>query len=111
MCIFIIRDRVISWSFASTCGFKGIRKGTPFAAQTVAGNAIQAVLDQGMQRAEVMIKGPSLKRDATLRAIRRYLYEYETNMNEFNFFHYCSLIIVELLAQSQKEKGIVTLHC
>ncbi|XP_031472816.1 30S ribosomal protein S11, chloroplastic [Nymphaea colorata] len=36
------------------------KKGTPFAAQTAAGNAIRAVVDQGMQRAEVMIKGPGL---------------------------------------------------
>nr|YP_010420224.1 ribosomal protein S11 [Nanocnide lobata]USG53693.1 ribosomal protein S11 [Nanocnide lobata] len=63
--------RVISWSSAGTCGFKGTRRGTPFAAQTAAGNAIQTVVDQGMQRAEVMIKGPGLGRDAALRAIRR----------------------------------------
>ena len=56
---------------SGTCGFKGTRRGTPFAAQTVAGNAIRAVVDQGMQRAEVMIKGPGLGRDAALRAIRR----------------------------------------
>ena len=54
-----------------TCGFKGTRRGTPFAAQTAAGNAIRTVVDQGMQRAEVMIKGPGLGRDAALRAIRR----------------------------------------
>nr|YP_010422136.1 ribosomal protein S11 [Urtica urens]USG56106.1 ribosomal protein S11 [Urtica sp.]USG56271.1 ribosomal protein S11 [Urtica urens]USG56355.1 ribosomal protein S11 [Urtica urens] len=63
--------RVISWSSAGTCGFKGTRRGTPFAAQTAAGNAIRTVVDQGMQRAEVMIKGPGLGRDAALRAIRR----------------------------------------
>nr|YP_009559510.1 ribosomal protein S11 [Elaeagnus angustifolia]AZU95035.1 ribosomal protein S11 [Elaeagnus angustifolia] len=66
-----VRGRVICWSSAGTCGFKGTRRGTPFAAQTAAGNAIQAVVDQGMQRAEVMIKGPGLGRDAALRAIRR----------------------------------------
>ncbi|KAK8628500.1 hypothetical protein V6N13_009088 [Hibiscus sabdariffa] len=66
-----VRGRVISWSSTGTCGFKGTRRGTPFAAQTAAGNAIRAVVDQGMQRAEVMIKGPGLGRDATLRAIRR----------------------------------------
>ncbi|MBA0796711.1 hypothetical protein Gohar_007455 [Gossypium harknessii] len=65
-----VRGRVISWSSASTCGFKGTRRGTPFATQTTTENAIQAVVDQDMQRAEVMIKGPSLGRDATLRAIR-----------------------------------------
>ena len=47
------------------------RRGTPFAAQTAAANAIRTVVDQGMQRAEVMIKGPGLGRDAALRAIRR----------------------------------------
>ena len=66
-----IRGRVVSWSSAGTCGFRGTRRGTPFAAQTSAGNAIHTVVDQGMQRAEVMIKGPGLGRDAALRAIRR----------------------------------------
>ncbi|MBA0845859.1 hypothetical protein Goarm_022832 [Gossypium armourianum] len=47
---------VISWSSAGTCGFKGTRKGTPLAAQTTMGNAIRAVVDQCMQRAEVMIR-------------------------------------------------------
>nr|YP_007890300.1 ribosomal protein S11 [Cistanche deserticola]AFZ99584.1 ribosomal protein S11 [Cistanche deserticola]QIQ22796.1 ribosomal protein S11 [Cistanche deserticola]QIQ22820.1 ribosomal protein S11 [Cistanche salsa] len=66
-----IRGRVISWSSAGTCEFKGTRKKTPFAAQTAAAKAIRTVVDQGMQRAEVMIKGPGLGRDAALRAIRR----------------------------------------
>nr|YP_009744992.1 ribosomal protein S11 [Zanthoxylum pinnatum]QIG87002.1 ribosomal protein S11 [Zanthoxylum pinnatum] len=66
-----VRGRVISWSSAGTCGFRGTRRGTPFAAQTAAGSAIRVVADQGMQRAEVMIKGPGLGRDAALRAIRR----------------------------------------
>ncbi|EPS74513.1 hypothetical protein M569_00230 [Genlisea aurea] len=66
-----VRGRVISWSSAGTCGFTGTRRGTPFAAQTAAANAIRTVLGQGMQRAEVMIKGPGLGRDAALRAIRR----------------------------------------
>ena len=62
--------RVVSWSSAGTCGFRGTRRGTPFAAQTAAGNAIRTAVDQGLQRAEVMIKGPGLGRDAALRAIR-----------------------------------------
>nr|YP_009166839.1 ribosomal protein S11 [Viscum crassulae]ALC75139.1 ribosomal protein S11 [Viscum crassulae] len=65
-----IRGKVVSWSSAGTF-FKGARKGTPFAAQTAAEKAICTVADQGMQRAEVMIKGPGLGRDASLRAIRR----------------------------------------
>nr|QXI83665.1 ribosomal protein S11 [Kuepferia decorata] len=66
-----VRGRVVSWSSAGTCGFKGTKRGTPFAAQTAAVNAIRTVVEQGMQRAEVMIKGPGLGRDAALRAIRR----------------------------------------
>ncbi|KAL6557738.1 Ribosomal protein S8 [Orobanche minor] len=63
-----IRGRVISWSSAGTCNFKNRIKGTPFAAQTAAVDAIQTV---DIQRAEVMIKGPGIGRDAALRAIRR----------------------------------------
>nr|YP_010407266.1 ribosomal protein S11 [Spiranthes sinensis]URF20156.1 ribosomal protein S11 [Spiranthes sinensis] len=66
-----VRGRVVSWASAGTSGFRGTRKGTPYAAQATALNAIRKVVDQGMQRAEVMIKGPGLGRDAALRAIRR----------------------------------------
>nr|QUB02121.1 ribosomal protein S11 [Geogenanthus poeppigii] len=66
-----VLGRVVSWASAGTSGFKGTRRGTPYAAQAAALNAINTVVDQGMQRAEVMIKGPGLGRDAALRAIRR----------------------------------------
>nr|AKT74009.1 ribosomal protein S11 [Corsia cf. boridiensis SPL470-2] len=65
------RGRVVSWASAGTSGFKGTRRGTPYAAQAAAVNAIRTVIDKGMQRAEVMIKGPGLGRDAALRTIRR----------------------------------------
>nr|YP_002456492.1 ribosomal protein S11 [Trifolium subterraneum]ACF20573.1 ribosomal protein S11 [Trifolium subterraneum] len=64
-----LRGRAISWSSAGSCGFKGSRRSTPFAAQTVAGNAIRTV--EGMKRADVIIKGPGPGRDAALRAICR----------------------------------------
>nr|YP_009407404.1 ribosomal protein S11 [Dionaea muscipula]ASA46400.1 ribosomal protein S11 [Dionaea muscipula]QBC71755.1 ribosomal protein S11 [Dionaea muscipula] len=66
-----VEGEVVAWASAGTCGFKGVRKGTPFAAQTVARNAIRRVVYQGMQRAEVRLKGPGVGRDAALRAIRR----------------------------------------
>ncbi|MCL7027008.1 hypothetical protein MKW94_003877 [Papaver nudicaule] len=66
-----VRGRVVSWSSADTCGFKGTRRGTPFAAQIAAGNDIRTVVDQGMQRAEVMIKGHGFDKNAALRAICR----------------------------------------
>ncbi|KAM3733676.1 hypothetical protein ACB098_11G154700 [Castanea mollissima] len=46
--IHVQASRVISWSSTGTCGFKGTRKGTHFAAQTTTGNAIWTVVDQGM---------------------------------------------------------------
>lgn len=66
-----VRGRVVSWSSAGTCGFRGKRGGTPFAAENAAGDAINPVVKQGMQRAQVMIKGTGRGRDAALRAIRK----------------------------------------
>nr|YP_009568954.1 ribosomal protein S11 [Physena sessiliflora]YP_009569467.1 ribosomal protein S11 [Physena madagascariensis]QBC68899.1 ribosomal protein S11 [Physena madagascariensis]QBC68974.1 ribosomal protein S11 [Physena sessiliflora] len=63
-----VRGQVVSWSSAGTCGFRGKRKASPFAAQTTVQDALLIV---GMQRAKVMIKGAGRGRDAALRAIRR----------------------------------------
>ena len=66
-----VRGQVVSWASAGTSGFKGTRRGTPYAAQAAAVNAIRTIIGQDMQRAEVMIKGAGFGRDAALRAIRR----------------------------------------
>lgn len=66
-----LRGKVFSWSSAGLCGFNNTRRGTPFAAETAARDAIQWAMKQGLRRAEVMIKGAGLGRDAALRAIRR----------------------------------------
>ena len=50
--------QVISWSSAGASGFKGARKGTPFAAQTAAEAAARRALDQGMRQIEVLVRGP-----------------------------------------------------
>ncbi len=59
-----LKGDVIFWSSAGTCGFKGSRKGTPFAAQTVAEIAARQSLDRGMKQAKVVVKGsgPSRKK-------------------------------------------------
>jgi small subunit ribosomal protein S11 len=66
-----VRGRVVSWSSAGTSGFKGPRRATPFAAEMATANAIRTVVDQGMRRAEVRIKGPGLGREAVLRVIHK----------------------------------------
>ena len=49
--------------------FTHTKKGAPFAAEIVARNDIRKAMEQGMQRANIMIKGAGVGGDATLRAI------------------------------------------
>jgi small subunit ribosomal protein S11 len=60
---------VISWSSAGRIGFKGSRKGTPFAAQVAAQNAAQAARDVGMRTVDVQVKGPGGGRESAIRAL------------------------------------------
>lgn len=61
-----VQGQVVSSSSAGNCGFRGKRKASPFAAETTAVTAMRTVV---MQRAEVLIKGAGIGRDAALRAI------------------------------------------
>ena len=49
---------VISWGSAGTAGFKGAKKGTPFAAQLAADGCAQRAREHGMHTVEVFVKGP-----------------------------------------------------
>ena len=60
---------VISWSSAGASGFKGARKGTPFAAQTAAEAAARRALDQGMRQIEVLVRGPGSGRETAIRVL------------------------------------------
>lgn len=61
---------VISWASAGSSGFKGAKKGTPFAAQTAAENAARRAADQGMRQVEVMVSGPGAGRETAIRALQ-----------------------------------------
>ncbi|MEL6437679.1 MAG: 30S ribosomal protein S11 [Cyanobacteria bacterium J06621_8] len=65
-----IRGDVISWSSAGASGFKGAKKGTPFAAQTAADSAGRRAMDQGMRQIEVMVSGPGAGRETAIRALQ-----------------------------------------
>jgi small subunit ribosomal protein S11 len=65
-----IKGEVISWSSAGACGFKGARKGTPFAAQTAAENAARQSMEQGMRHVEVVVTGPGSGRETAIRSIQ-----------------------------------------
>jgi small subunit ribosomal protein S11 len=61
---------VVSWSSAGVQGFKGSRKGTPFAAQLAASVAAKKAMEHGMRSVDVYVKGPGAGREAALRAIQ-----------------------------------------
>ena len=63
------QGNVISWSSAGRIGFKGSRKGTPFAAQLAAGNAAQLAQEHGVRSLEVRVNGPGAGRESAIRAL------------------------------------------
>jgi small subunit ribosomal protein S11 len=65
-----MEGNVIAWGSSGTAGFKGSRKGTPYAAQLAARNAAQRAMGDGLRRVEVYIKGPGSGREAAIRALQ-----------------------------------------
>jgi small subunit ribosomal protein S11 len=60
---------VLCWSSAGRIGFKGSRKGTPFAAQVAAQNAGNLAKDLGVRTLEVEVRGPGSGRESAIRAL------------------------------------------
>jgi len=61
---------VIAWASSGSAGFKGSRKGTPYAAQLAAKNAAQKAMEYGLKQVEVYIKGPGSGREAAIRSLQ-----------------------------------------
>ena len=61
--------RVICWASSGSQGFKGSRKGTPFAAQQAALKAANTARDHGMRSVEVRVQGPGSGRESAVRAL------------------------------------------
>ena len=61
---------VITWSSSGAQGFKGSRKGTPFAAQSAARVAAFAAKDHGVRTVDVKVKGPGSGRESSIRALQ-----------------------------------------
>ncbi len=64
-----INGDTVSWSSAGHMGFKGSRKGTPFAAQVTAEDAVKKAMELGMRSADVFISGPGAGREPSVRAM------------------------------------------
>jgi small subunit ribosomal protein S11 len=63
------QGNVVCWSTAGMLGFKGSRKGTPFAAQMAAEDAAKKALDNGMKSVDLFLSGPGAGREPAVRAI------------------------------------------
>ena len=71
--IITITDNVggtVVWASAGTSGFKGARKGTPFAAQLAAQKAGTSAREQGVRQVEVRVSGPGSGREAAIRSLQ-----------------------------------------
>ena len=64
-----VTGNAISSASGGTIGFKGSRKGTPFAAQQAAESAARVAMDSGMKEVDVEIKGPGPGRESAIRAL------------------------------------------
>jgi small subunit ribosomal protein S11 len=65
------KGNVVSWYSTGMAGFKGTKKGTPFAAQMAGEMAAKKAVEQtGMQRIHVLVKGPGSGRETAIRALQ-----------------------------------------
>jgi len=64
------KGNVVAWASAGQCGFKGSRKGTPFAAQVAAESVARRAGDYGMRSVRVLVKGPGSGRESALRSMQ-----------------------------------------
>jgi small subunit ribosomal protein S11 len=64
------QGNIISWASAGTAGFKGSRKGTPYAAQLAARDASKKAMDVGLRQVEVYVRGPGSGREAAIRSLQ-----------------------------------------
>ncbi len=63
------QGNTLSWKSSGSLGFRGSRKGTPFAAQQAAVNAANAARDHGLRAVDVRVSGPGSGRESAIRAL------------------------------------------
>jgi len=64
------QGNVIAWGSSGTAGFKGSRKGTPYAAQLAARDVARRGMEHGLRQIEVYVKGPGSGREAAIRSLQ-----------------------------------------
>ena len=64
------QGNALGWGSSGTAGFKGSRKGTPYAAQMAARDAARKAMVHGLRQVEVFVKGPGSGREAAIRSLQ-----------------------------------------
>jgi small subunit ribosomal protein S11 len=64
------QGNVIAWGSSGSARFKGSRKGTPYAAQLAAREAVRKGMEHGLRQVEVYVKGPGSGREAAIRSLQ-----------------------------------------
>ena len=64
-----LNGNAISWASSGGLGFRGAKKSTPFAAQTVMETAVQKALTVGLREVHVYVKGPGVGRESAIRQL------------------------------------------
>ena len=64
------KGNTLAWSSAGGCGFKGTKKGTPFAAQMCASQVARKAIDMGVKQVVVMVNGPGPGRETAIRGLQ-----------------------------------------
>jgi len=64
------QGNTIVWVSAGSIGYKGTRKGTPYAATKAAETAVRRVIEAGMRTAEIWVKGPGRGRESAIRTVQ-----------------------------------------
>ncbi|MCU0304609.1 MAG: 30S ribosomal protein S11 [Thermoanaerobaculales bacterium] len=59
----------LCWSSGGRIGYKGSRKGTPYAAQLASKNAAEQAQDSGVRSVDILVKGPGPGRESAIRAV------------------------------------------
>ncbi len=65
-----MKGNVVSWASSGTVGFKGSRKGTPYAAQLSAESVGKEILTLGLKTVDILVKGPGSGRESAIRSFQ-----------------------------------------
>ena len=66
-----LKGDTIFWSSSGSCGFKGARKATPFAAKVVIETTLKRCFDFGIKKIKILINGPGPGRETVIRGLQK----------------------------------------